>query len=277
VLIAILFAIIAPLLAQLLYLACSRRREYLADASAARFTRYPEGLASALQKISASAERMAKVNRAVAPMFTVNPLKGSAARSLFSTHPPTDDRVRILRSMAGGAGYAEYEAAYAQAQGQHLLGRHTLAEADQAEIRAPSAEPEKEDLAKARDAVDILHRMGGFLFLACVCGLKIKVPPQFKGDEVHCPRCERAIPIPAPALAAAGAGAILDTVAEADRQEAAGAEVRREEQAPTYRFKPGQWQSFRCPCGKTVQLSPTFSAKMASCRSCGRHFNIEHP
>lgn len=189
---ALVLAVLAPLLAQILYFACSRRREYLADASGARFTRYPAGLASALEKISASAQKMADVNRAVAPMFTVSPLKGGAANSLFSTHPPTEDRVRVLLAM-GGAGYAEYEAAYAAAHGGHLLGQRTLADAQPVAARAPSAEPEKTDLAKARDAVDVLHRVGGYLFLACACGLKIKVPPGYKGDEVRCPRCGRTL------------------------------------------------------------------------------------
>ena len=244
---ALVLAVLAPLLAQLLYFACSRRREYLADASAARFTRYPAGLASALEKISASAQKMAKVNRAVAPMFTVSPLKGGAAHSLFSTHPPTEDRVRVLRSM-GGAGYAEYEAAFAGAQGGHLIGDRTLADAEPVGLRAPSPEPEKTGLAKARDAVDILHRMGGYLFLTCACGLKVKVPPGYKKDEVHCPRCGRVTPIPRAVMAAAGTAAAA---------ELAGRQM-------------GEWQSFRCPCGWTVNLSPGHSARQMVCPGCGR-------
>ena len=196
-LLALLLAILAPILAQILYLACSRRREYLADACSARFTRYPEGLASALEKISSQASRMADVNRATAPMYIVNPLKGSSsAHSLFSTHPPTSERVRILRSMGGAAGYAAYEAAYAKASGRHLLGKETLSDADVAGVRAPSAEPEPDDLAKARDVVDILHRMDGLLFLACACGLKMKIPRGHKGDKVQCPACGRVMGIP---------------------------------------------------------------------------------
>ena len=72
---AIVLAILAPIIAQLLYLAVSRRREYLADASAARLTRYPEGLASALEKISKSTADLPKANKVTAPMYIVNPLK----------------------------------------------------------------------------------------------------------------------------------------------------------------------------------------------------------
>ena len=272
ILVALLFAILAPLMAQLLYFACSRRREYLADACGARFTRYPEGLASALEKISRSARLMSKVNQAVAPMFTVNPLQGSAVTSLFSTHPPTEDRVRVLRSMAGGAAYADYEAAYAKLHGGGLLGGRTLAESDKAPIRAPSAEPEKEDLAKARESVDILHRMGGYLFLQCACGLKVKVPPQYKEPELHCPRCDRAIPIPV--AAAAGAAAALEAAA---REEGMPPVEGEPAEAPghSYRYVPGKWQSFRCPCGSSINLSPNFSGSHVRCPGCGRPISIE--
>ena len=263
ILVALLFAILAPLLAQLLYFACSRRREYLADASGARFTRYPEGLASALQKIAASAGHMQQVNRAVAPMFTVNPLKGSAAHSLFSTHPPTEDRVRILRSMAG-AGYAQYEAAFADATGSRLLGQRTLAQSESVDARAPSVEPAQDDLEKAREAVDILHRIGGLLFLQCACGLKIKVPPGYKGDHVDCPRCARQIPIPVAAAAAVGAAAGVEA--------AAGEEAPAEGRA--HEYTPGKWQSFRCPCGWTVNLSPSFRGTKVNCPGCGRSIDV---
>ena len=87
--IAIVLAILAPLLAQILYFATSRKREYLADASSAQFTRYPEGLASALEKISAGQSKEYKKSRALAPMYIVNPMAASGkAVGLFSTHPP---------------------------------------------------------------------------------------------------------------------------------------------------------------------------------------------
>ena len=115
-LVAILAAFLAPIFAQLLYFACSRKREYLADASAARFTRYPAGLASALEKISGHLVRSGRkkeVQRALAPMYIINPLQASAkAVGLFSTHPSTEKRVRILRAMGGNAGWADYDRAF---------------------------------------------------------------------------------------------------------------------------------------------------------------------
>ena len=194
--VAILFAILAPIIAQLFYFACSRRREYMADASSAEFTRYPDGLASALEKIERSAGLMTNVNRAVAPMYVVNPLEATGtSTSLFSTHPSTADRVRILRSMAG-AGLSAYEKAYSQTQGEGLLSSATLSKAADVPVRAPSAEPEKEPLEKARDAVDLLHLSNGFLFVPCACGVKIKVPPSFAGATVRCPRCGAEDPVP---------------------------------------------------------------------------------
>jgi heat shock protein HtpX len=99
-LVALVLAILSPIIAQLIKLAISRRREYLADANGARLTRYPEGLASALEKIALDPHRLATANEATAHLFIVNPLKGGGALSgLFSTHPPAEKRIEILRSM----------------------------------------------------------------------------------------------------------------------------------------------------------------------------------
>ena len=102
--VAILFAILAPLFARLLQLSISRQREYLADASAVRLTRNPKGLADALQKISGDSEVLEAANRATAHLYIVNPVKGfeKRAKGLFSTHPPIEERMEILRSMETG-------------------------------------------------------------------------------------------------------------------------------------------------------------------------------
>ncbi len=116
---ALILAILAPIFAQLIYFAVSRKREYLADASSALYTRYPEGLASALEKLSRSETQLKSANKATAPMYIINPFKkkGMSLSDLTSTHPPTADRIRILRSMAGGS-YADYEKAYEQTKGK---------------------------------------------------------------------------------------------------------------------------------------------------------------
>lgn len=97
--IAIVLAILAPIFVQLLHFAISRKREFLADASGALLTRYPEGLASALEKISQDAEPLEVANRATAHLFISNPFKGSGIREWMSTHPPTAKRIAALRDI----------------------------------------------------------------------------------------------------------------------------------------------------------------------------------
>jgi heat shock protein HtpX len=92
-------ALLAPLVATLIQLAVSRKREYLADATGALATRYPEGLASALEKIGQSGGTLQKQNTATAHFFFANPLKKGTLNGLFSTHPPIEDRVARLRQM----------------------------------------------------------------------------------------------------------------------------------------------------------------------------------
>ena len=95
--------ILAPLLAQLIKLAISRKREFLADASGALLTRYPEGLARALEKISSNPISFKKAGPSIAHLFIVSPFKGKESQSwfnkLFSTHPPVEQRVKALRGM----------------------------------------------------------------------------------------------------------------------------------------------------------------------------------
>ncbi|HBC86850.1 MAG TPA: peptidase M28 [Lentisphaeria bacterium] len=191
--VAIVLAILAPLLANLLYLACSRSREYLADASAAIFTRYPEGLASALEKISSSTLPLESANRITAPMYIINPLNkasGTNVVSLFSTHPPTEERIRILRTMASGAGLDAYDNAYGKVKGGRIIGSSDLRSAEVLELRG--IKPPQADVNRpkqTREANDILLRLNKFNFVNCACGLRIKVPPAFAAPSVTCPRC----------------------------------------------------------------------------------------
>ena len=97
--IAIVLAILAPIFVQLLHFAISRKREYLADASGALLTRYPEGLASALEKISQDTEPLEVANRATAHLFISNPFKGGGIKDWMSTHPPTEKRIQALRNI----------------------------------------------------------------------------------------------------------------------------------------------------------------------------------
>lgn len=99
--IAIVLALLAPLAATLIQLAISRKREYLADASAAMLTRYPPGLAGALRKIGGDRNVLRVANKATESLYIVNPLKarGGAMNALFNTHPPLEDRIARLEAM----------------------------------------------------------------------------------------------------------------------------------------------------------------------------------
>ena len=100
--IAIALAILAPLAATLIQLSISRKREYLADASGALLTRYPDGLASALEKISGFSQPLKRANRATAHLYIADPFRKKVA-GLFATHPPINDRIKKLRAMIGKA------------------------------------------------------------------------------------------------------------------------------------------------------------------------------
>jgi heat shock protein HtpX len=207
VVLAILLAILAPILAQMMYFACSRRREYLADASAARFTRYPEGLASALEKIAVEAQGNRKANRVLAPMYIVNPMQALAAVGLFSTHPPTENRIHILRAMGGGVGYVDYDAAYRRITGKAgCIGSRTLSEDTPAAARGASAaapapapaarESREETVTRSRDVGNMMGRLAGLTLMTCPCGVGIKVPPGAPWTTIPCPRCGRENPVP---------------------------------------------------------------------------------
>lgn len=216
-LIALVLAILAPLLAQLLYFACSRQREYLADAGGAVLTRYPEGLASALEVISGNPGTKESVSRAMAPMYIINPLEAGTRSftSLTSTHPPVEERIRILRSMAGGASYSAYaaaagkisghgkvrvpDAALAREQaaakqastGAGLAAAAVLAGSMPAAQTARPAEPDPGERQRYREAGDLVRNMNKFRFVQCDCGLKMKIPPEYVKPMVKCPRCGR--------------------------------------------------------------------------------------
>ena len=104
IIVAVVLAVLAPIFARLLQLSISRQREYLADATAVKLTRNPKGLADALQKISGDTEVLEVANRATAHLYIVNPIKKfvKRAKGLFSTHPPIEERIQILRSLETG-------------------------------------------------------------------------------------------------------------------------------------------------------------------------------
>lgn len=101
--IGVVAIILSPIVAALIQLSISRNREYLADATGALTTRYPEGLASALEKISAGSSVTKRQNSSTAHLFFANPMKGKSLSRIFSTHPPIDERIARLRKMGSGS------------------------------------------------------------------------------------------------------------------------------------------------------------------------------
>jgi len=196
---AIILIILAPIFAQLIYFAISRKREYMADASSALYTRYPEGLASALEKISASTYQLKSANQATAPMYISNPFrkKGRAATDLTSTHPPTSERIRILRSMAGGS-FADYESAYRKVHkgGAGIMPATALVGTDTVQFRTPASEaavgkPEPGRMERTREVSDLMWQKSGYKIIPCDCGTKLKVPANLGRASVKCPHCGR--------------------------------------------------------------------------------------
>lgn len=198
----IVFAILAPILARIIYFAASRRREYLADASGAILTRYPEGLASALEVLAGdSAPSLTQASRATAPLFIVNPLQSRSlsAMGLLSTHPPIHDRIRILRSMAGlgQVSFQAYQESLNAISGDRAgrMPASVLGLAGQPIRAAIAAEPPTAQPRVAREAYDAVRRAHGYRFLQCACGVRMKLDPTFAKPTVRCPRCHRTVPV----------------------------------------------------------------------------------
>ncbi len=200
--VAIVCAILAPIMAQLLYFALSRRREYLADAGGARLTRYPEGLANALEKIANDpSPQLTSANKVTAPMYIINPFKKKGAMKLSdltSTHPPISQRVKILRNMTHGASFKDYSDSYKGITHSATVVPASALTKEDIALRQANAKTEKQQRQQKQlhQVGDIMRKVNGFVFLTCVCGLKLKVPPNFKADKVRCPRCKKIISVP---------------------------------------------------------------------------------
>ena len=286
IIVAVCIAILAPLLAQIFYFAISRKREYLADASAVRLTRYPEGLASALEKISGGVlpwQKMesSNVNKITAPMYIVNPIKPETGvlsmKGLSSTHPPTAERVMILRGMmsGGGANYKDYQRAFSRiTQGSGaLIPSSGLSDKNSFSIREPSQDMSPvEGRLDARNIGDLVRAASGFAFLVCICGMKIKLPPNFKKSKMDCPRCKRNIEVPMAEMLAVGA--VLDQTLQTDQVKSALGE-RTSQERLKYKRKGNGWESVSCSCGHMMQISPMFLGTRMNCPKCKSTLEIE--
>ncbi|MEN6473296.1 MAG: M48 family metallopeptidase [Syntrophaceae bacterium] len=275
-LIAVLFLILSPLLARILYFSISRRREYLADATSARLTRYPLGLAAALEKIMRAPAVLSTAPAATAPFYIVNPYKQDLAAGLFATHPPLTERIKILRAMTRGAAFTDYVKAYWTVTKTHapLIPSTDLKAGERVEVRGPVESPGLGAI-DARHAADIIRGMHAFAFISCACGMQIKVPPEWPDAQIRCPRCSRVHSVKAPgpvdtqdrlksaaafSRGAAGQAAGRDYLAMAPQAQ------------PQHAARiPGAWQAIVCQtCGASQQISPSFGPDFLRCRRCGQ-------
>jgi heat shock protein HtpX len=138
--------------------------------------------------------QLATANKVTAPMYIVNPLTTGSIKavSLMSTHPPIQDRIRILRNMSHGASYIDYARSYeAVTKSRNIIPAYELKKDEMVELRNPSAAVETTTKGQKRQLGDVMAKVSNFAFLACPCGLKMKVPPTYKGKQVQCPRCSK--------------------------------------------------------------------------------------
>jgi heat shock protein HtpX len=128
------------------------------------------------------------------------------------------------------------------------------------------ADPKKDAATRGREVADLIDRMVAFLIIACPCGVRIKVPPDLKRDEVRCTRCGRQHAVPHAEGAKAGK-------AQADEARA----ERDPEGPPSLRYERqgSGWESFKCSCGSVVQISPAFEGNELTCRKCRQRIRIE--
>jgi heat shock protein HtpX len=272
---ALVVAIVGPLLAQIFYFSLSRKREYLADASAVRLTRYPEGLAAALEKISFK-NRVAAANGVTSALFIENPKHtGLNIAGFFDTHPPIQKRIQILRKMSG-ADYVNYQKAFTDIAHKKIIPKSGLKESAAVPLRAPSAESAalptpaaklKPQTMPAHDVLDLIRATNEFSFLSCKCGVKVKVPPDVKHPRLKCLRCGRWMEIPV------ALGAVVDQALEGK-----SVKIPARDSVPLhYEWKSKGWESFRCACGRKLQLSPLFQGNQLECPACGRLVKVTVP
>lgn len=239
VLIALVLSVLSPILTRILYYALSRRREYLADACAVRLTRYPAGLASALEVLSEMPSRVNYASKILAPMFTVNPKGEDHRTNMFGTHPSIYERIEILKSMSQGAGFADYQKAFSKVKGRNatVMPSSMLRGDEEVPIRDPYVD-EPEQVKKQKDIVGIRNIMSNE-------GI----------TEEH--------------------ARLIASVIESDKPDPHSTIQSEKTEDFTYqRQGEGNWETFKCPCGKIIQLSPVFSKPAMICVQCGRRIRI---
>ena len=275
--IAFALMVLSPILSRILYFSISRKREFLADATSARLTRYPEGLASALEKIRLSGSGIIEAPKAAAPFYIVNPYRQNLDGGMFATHPPLGQRIKILRSMTTGASYKDYVKAYWGAIGTHrnLIPQKDMQLGERVEIRQPSAEniPGFSSIERRKKAGDIIRAINGFAFINCSCGMKIKTPPEIGVDTITCPRCGQIHNIPD--MDKRNPESVIDYSAAMGGSSEINRITNKLSTPQMVSRNKGNWQSITClSCGKDMQVSPAFHLGHMQCGKCGARIDF---
>lgn len=216
--IAVILALLSPVIVRILYFTISRKREFLADACACQYTRYPTGLASALYKISRYEPAMtdkefimdekAASNKLLNVMYIHNFIQANKPKTflsrLFTTHPSIDDRINILKSM-GAADIEEYAKRFSiVVANKNIISRNKLASLNLAPIPvvvpavvSMSVEEEQnqkikeERKTRQREAKDAYKQAKNYKIIKCDCETILKIPPEYNRSTVICPHCKQ--------------------------------------------------------------------------------------
>ena len=158
-----------------------------------------------------------------------------------------------------------------------LAALEAAAQADErVEARQAFHEPDADSpVGRARQVADLLDRFAAFTLLPCACGMRIKVPPEFNRASVTCPRCERtnAVPAAVPASTNGAEGEAADKAGKAPpKPDLPG--IKQSGEAFEYTRRNDGWDSFRCHCGQTIQLGPSFPLDYTACVRCGQRIEL---
>ena len=187
---------------------------------------------------------------------------------MFGTHPPVEKRIKVLRRMAGGVNYKDYQRAFSAVTGKKIIPRSGLGDSAAIPIKKPEAAPGDGLPSKRgrKEFGDIIRAVNGFVFLTCACGLKIKMPPGFKSTDLTCPRCRKKLTVPL---------AQLSTLAGISKLTSRSGEAAKT--PSTYSRRGDSWESVACHCGNHIPLSPALKSATVRCPKCGSTIEIHPP
>jgi heat shock protein HtpX len=262
-----LFVISSRIIAYFSYFYMPKKREYLADAMAVQLTRYPEGLASALEKTSKTVENLVRVSPITAPIFFVNPIKRKNEKlsDISRTHPPISKRIEILRKMGGYADYKTYDLAHRQVTNKKkIIPVSTLGKSKKIPVIKPSVTEGLFTEGAKKYIYKYLYAFSEHKFITCSCGLKVIVPPDSKSITI-CPKCGNLLET---------SKAVMTTFVEKTQNKEV---INTQQMEPlVYKRKSKGWETIECVCGHFLTLSPVFLGNNISCTSCGRIIKIEN-